>query len=250
MSQAKSYFDKHADHPSYAQDPEYYEPIIRNLKNFKPQKKLKILDLGCGSGSFLKGMIDSGINGNFFGSDISFTMLKTAKNNLAGKNVNLFVANLFNLPLKNQVKFDLINLDCVFHHLITKSRSGSFALSKKAIEKLVKMVSKNGSIFIEEVTYESYFIPTFTASIVFYAFKIINFLNLDFSKISNEIILGLEVNFFCKKQLEKFLSQYGRIYEIRHKTWKPRGLRKIFLLKKEGRIAYVLKPNKKNEPNY
>ena len=242
MSTAKSYFDKHAEHPSYNSSPDFYIPIIEYLKEFKSDGKFTILDFGCGSGTFIKGMMESGIDADFYGSDVSLTMISLAKNNLKDQKIGLFVADGFMLPINNETRFDLIHVDCVLHHIIGKTRRRSFNLASKMISTLINLLSKNGILVVREITYESYLFKNLTSWLVFYGLKFLNFSKLNLNWLNKEIVTGLEVNFFYEKQLEQMLNHYGNLHTIKNRSWKASGLRRLFLLKKEGRVSYVVKP--------
>ena len=73
----------------------------------------------------LKTLFNAGVNGHFFATDISFNMVQIARLNLIEYNVKLFVADGFNMPLKPNLKFDVIHVDSVLHHLIGKTRNAS-----------------------------------------------------------------------------------------------------------------------------
>jgi hypothetical protein len=122
----------------------------------------------------------------------------------------LFVADAFNIPLKPDLKFDVIHLDSVLHHLFGKTRGKSTDLIKRMIELMVSKLSDNGIIIVEWY-YLSYLIPQFTTFVVFYGLKLINWLNLDLNY-TKEIRPGLEVNFLHPKQLLKILGHYGFVY--------------------------------------
>ncbi|MGB7955022.1 MAG: class I SAM-dependent methyltransferase [Candidatus Nitrosopolaris sp.] len=78
MIEAKSYFDLHAGHHAYHKDPEVYTSLIHHLKKLKlvSKEKIRILDLGCGDGSFINSMIGYGINADFVGLDVSSSMIQ------------------------------------------------------------------------------------------------------------------------------------------------------------------------------
>jgi hypothetical protein len=177
---------------------------------------------------------------NYFASDLSFRMITLGKKNLIDCNVELFVADAFNIPLKPNLKFDVIHLDSVLHHLIGKTRGKSTDLVKRMIELLVSKLSDNGIIIVEEWYYVSYLLPQFTSFVVFYGLKVINWLNLDFSY-TKEIRPGLEVNFLHPNQLLKILGRYGFSYLLNKAPVEIPATYKLFLLKEKGHMTYVLK---------
>jgi methylase of polypeptide subunit release factors len=185
-------------------------------------------------------MILSGVNADFTGSDISPMMINSAKKNLEGQRVDLFVADGFRLPLKPEIKFDLIHIDSVLHHLIAKTRPKSLCLANQFLNILANFLSSNGILIVEEMYYDSYLIPYVTSSIVFYSLKLLNFVNLDISKLKNDVKLGLEVNFFYDKQLRRILERYGVVHVIRKIPSKLSKLQRILLLEERGIISYMI----------
>jgi SAM-dependent methyltransferase len=241
MSKIKSYFDNHAHHHAYHKDPSFYLSIISNIQKIKPNGSIKMLDVGCGDGSFIKSIIMTGIDAVFIGTDISHNMINIAKNNLDYKGVELFEADGFKLPIKSETKFDLIHIDSVLHHLIGNTRSRSIFLVNLMLKLLIDRLSENGVLVIEEMHYVSYIFPNITSSVIFYGLKLLNFLHLDISRIINEFQPGLEVNFLYDKEIEKLLESYGNVRLIKKELWKkiPK-LYKVFLLKEAGHISYML----------
>lgn len=241
MSGTKSYFESHSHHRPYIKDPTFYESIFDKIEKIKVKDQIKVLDLGCGDGSFIKGLIATGIKGIFVGIDVSDSMIKQAKDNLSEfQNEHLFVADGFNLPFSDNVKFDLIHLDSVLHHLIGRTRTQSVTLVKKMLNLLMELLTEDGVLIIEEMYYISYLIPHFTSCLVFYGLKLINSVHLDLSKMRDEFQPGLEVNFFSQRQLETLLEEYGNVRLIRKYPWRQiPTLYKAFLLKEGGHISYM-----------
>ncbi len=241
---AKSYFDMHSHHSAYHKGPNFYVPLIDHLKlRFIPDNKLRILDIGCGDGSFIKNMIEAGINAEFIGSDISSSMINIAKEKLNGQSgVELFVADGFELPLIAETKFDLIHIDSVLHHLVGKTRSKSQYLANQLLDVLTKRLSENGILVVEEMYYISYLIPQITSSLIFYGLKILDTLHLDLSRIIKKYQPGLEVNFFYDKQIERMLREYGDpVVLIKKDPDTVPRLYRFLLLKEFGHISYSVR---------
>jgi SAM-dependent methyltransferase len=237
MSEVKSYFDMHAHHSAYHRDPKEYFPMLEKIRTRFANTRLKILDVGCGDGSFMKAMILGGVKADYFGSDISSSMIKMAKQMLNGNDFQLFAADGFHMPINQKFKFDLIHIDSVLHHLISKTPRMSRKLARKMVSLLCSMLSENGILLVEEWYYESYVIPSISSSIIFYSLKLMNFLKLDLGKIRSDVIPGLEVNFFYISQLQKILDEYGTVSILTKDPGKFSTLLRIILTRDYGHVS-------------
>jgi SAM-dependent methyltransferase len=249
LAEVKSYFDRHTHDDAYHKGPDFYFSLIEHLKKqFNLDEKIKILDVGCGDGNFIKDMISSNISADFIGMDISLKMINIAKDSITHHRVELINADGFNIPLKSDHKFDLIHIDCVLHHLIGKTRSDSIRLSDQILRELTNRLSENGILIVEEWIYVSYFIPQLTSTIIFYGLKLLNFLHLDITKIVNEIKPGLEVNFLHGKEIENLLKRNGTAIFIEKRM--PHGaipkLYRCFLLKDLEYISFIARAQSVN----
>jgi SAM-dependent methyltransferase len=212
---------------------------MNDIQRRKPDSRIKILDIGCGDGSFIKNVLTAGIDADMIGFDISINMLKMAKNNL-DCHVQLFAADGFTMPLQPEAKFDLIHIDSVLHHLVGKTRTESSHLIDLFCKQIMDRLSKNGSLLVEEVYYDSHLFPQITSCMIFYGLKLLNFLRLDVNKIVVELLPGLEVNFLHRKQLEELFKQYGTIQLVKQTPWPVPRLYRFLLLKDLGHISYTI----------
>jgi SAM-dependent methyltransferase len=244
MTSSKSYFDAHAHVHDYHKDPDFYRPLVAYLQNMVPP--IRLLDLGCGDGSFIKSIIKEGIRGNFVGIDISNSMMQTARNQLQGCNVNLILADGFNLPLMPHYQFEFIHLDSILHHLVGKTQSSSKKLANDMLTILLAKLSEEGVMMVEEMFYESNIFPGFTSSIIFYGLKLINFLKLDLSRLASTIIPGLEVRFYSERELESILGQYGEVKTIKRTRLRTSKLQRLFLQKEYGHVSLIVRRKTKS----
>ncbi len=106
-----------------------------NIKN-----NSNVLDVGCGTGNFLKILEDSNKNLNLYGIDISEKMLKIAKNKL--KNTKLFINQAEKINSKE--KFDYIFTTDAFHHLSNR---------EMFVKKSYKALKKQGTIIIADLSF-------------------------------------------------------------------------------------------------
>lgn len=236
----KSFFEVHAH--DYLMTPEFYSSMVRKISAEIPNKtNLKLLDVGCGSGNFIKSLNESGIQADFIATDLSFQMINIAKKNLQSDDVGLVVADAFNMPLKCDNRFDIIHIAFLLHHLIAETRAKSMALIVRLIGLLIDKLANNGVLLIEEVYYNSFIIPSFTASFIFYLLKLLRIFRMDLSGISTKLKTGLEVNFLNEKLVEDILSKFGTLRLIDRNPWKVPKSYAVFLLRDFGNITYMIK---------
>jgi SAM-dependent methyltransferase len=240
----RTYFEKHVHYSAYNKDPQYYLPLVEGIKKRRSERRIRVLDLGCGDGSFISGMIKAGVSADYIATDLSFNMTKMANEKLADRAVDLFVADGFRIPLKYDTQFDLIHIDSVLHHIIRGTRKSSSKLAKKLLDILAQRLAQDGIMIVEEMYFDSYLVPFITSSIVFYTLKVLNFINLDISKIKEDVKLGLEVNFFHDEQLRKMLKRYGAVHVFNRTPSKLSTLQKVCLLKDRGHISYMVTSDK------
>jgi SAM-dependent methyltransferase len=236
----KSFFETHAH--EYLMTTEFYSSLVEKIRLEIPNKAdLRLLDVGCGSGNFIKSLGESDIRADIVATDLSFQMINIARKNLLSSDIDLLVADAFKMPLKHGAKFDIIHVAFLLHHLIAKTRGKSVSLMNRLIGLLVDKLTDDGVLLIEEVYYNSYIIPNFTASLIFHTLKLLKISRIDLSGINAKVKAGLEVNFLNEKLLEKTLSRFGTLHLLDRNPWKVPKIYNIFLLKDFGNITFTLK---------
>ena len=73
---------------------------------------------------------------------------------------------------------------------------------------LVQRLTKDGSLILVEVYYNSFLIPSITSAIIFYGLKFFSHFDIYLSKIIKEFPPGLDIDFLYDKELVKFLDKY------------------------------------------
>ncbi len=151
-------FDKYADNydEGHAKavvlsgfTPEYFheyklKEVLRYLKvNGLANKKLKLLDFGCGIGKSAAYIKKHLPNVEIYGVDVSKEEIRVAKKNSKKlKNVNFAHFDGTNIPFKE--KFDIVFVANVFHH-IKRSKH------EKVIKNIYAKLVENGHLFIFEL---------------------------------------------------------------------------------------------------
>lgn len=241
MSDVKTYFEQNAHNHAYHNDPDVYKYIVTLMDNLRnANTKIKVLDIGCGDGAFIKSLINSSINAEYTATDISLKMINFAKENLNNNDIFLMVSDAFDIPISKNYKFDLIHIDSVLHHLIGKNRAESKRLADKLLNRLNGHLTKDGKIIVEEVYYDSYFLEEFTSICIFYGLKMLNRTRIDINKLMAEFHKGLEVRFFSQRELMNLLRNHGNPVVVKDKSWKIPKLYKLFFLKRTGHVTYLV----------
>src|SRR4030042_540779 len=72
---------------------------------------------------------------------------------------DLTQGSVLDLPVR-EGRFDLVFMEEVLHHLVSRSRADSKKLAKRAIGNIKRMVRPGGAFILREEYYESWLIPT------------------------------------------------------------------------------------------
>ena len=179
--------------------PFYRTHLNQILKELRPERGRRYLDLGCGTGNFL-GTI-KGTKALFVGVDFSAEMLKRAKR----KAKNLVMADLHHLPFKNSCIDGVVNLN-VFYQLDRP---------KVFIKEVHRILKSGGKVIIstpKPAKTPFRFIPMLIKTVITSP-KIFTKLGKlremsDYNKIEQKIIDLKSDSFYQKGELEKMLKSF------------------------------------------
>lgn len=112
-----------------------FEPMNRGLRflglrMFKPRDSMKVLDVGCGTGTHLEIYKKSGCE--LYGIDTSPSMLEIARNRL-GEDAHLHLDDATHMPFEDQT-FDLVLSMLVLHEMNQGTRLSTIAEMKRVLK--------------------------------------------------------------------------------------------------------------------
>ena len=182
-------YDKFLNFTTFGRINNWQRELIKRI----PQVE-NILDIGTGTGEIVKKLKETHQNSNIIGLDVSFNMLKKAKEKV--KNCFFIKASAYSLPFKNN-SLDAVLSSLVFRHLD----------NEKALEEFDRVLKKRGFIGILDITKPNKFIykPIFFFSNVI--FRPIG--EIIFSKEEYDYFMESIENSKTEKELEELFNKYG-----------------------------------------
>jgi len=103
---------------------------ILGLRMVEPMESIKVLDVGCGTGTFLELFQKSG--SELYGIDTSPSMLEIARGRL-GEQASLHLDDATNMPFEDQ-NFDLVLSMLVLHEMDQDTRLSTIAEMKRVLK--------------------------------------------------------------------------------------------------------------------
>jgi 2-polyprenyl-3-methyl-5-hydroxy-6-metoxy-1,4-benzoquinol methylase len=192
----------------------------------------KLMDVGGGCGIFSSGVLD-----RFPSMDITLVDPSEKLLAKADKRVHKVNGTLPN-SLNVNGKFDYIHMHSVIHHLVGDSIKDSKNILKDSLLALRELLTDGGYLFLVDIFYDSYVLPSLTRTAIFYMLKAQKQLGI---KIPHRAFLeGLEVCFYTRDELRSILEDSG--YEIiayREYPYRDSITRKALLLKGWGDMLYI-----------
>ena len=204
-------------------------------KEYKNKQHFKLLDVGGGSGKFVKLVLKHFPN-------VACTVLDPSKKLLEKihdpkiKKIEGKIPNDF----KISSKYNIVHIKEVLHHITGNSVSESEKLIKESLNLIENSLTDDGLLMIHELFYEGFIFSKLPSYLIFYTLKTQNKFKINLP--IEEFLLGLNVYFYTRNDLHKIISDCG--FEIKYvyvedfsNTWK----KKLLLLKDWGRILIICK---------
>lgn len=141
--QVKEFFDQESD--TYQKGLKEGTEEKFSFINEHASKGANLLDIGCGSGVFVKGVYDHTSIEEVIGIDISPEMLSDATANT----VDYLVANARMLPFKDS-SFDFVHADTVIHHIVGDTREESKQYAEQLLSDINRILTEDGYLLITE----------------------------------------------------------------------------------------------------
>lgn len=122
----------------YSLGPTRREVLKIILPLLKENNKLRILDIGCGTGQLVNEISKSYEDVNYLGIDVASNMISEAKsNNIKNKNIKFKTCGIEKFNIKD--KFDIIICTHAFPYFPNK---------EEILKKMYKMCNKNANVII------------------------------------------------------------------------------------------------------
>ncbi|MFQ5952794.1 MAG: class I SAM-dependent methyltransferase [Candidatus Omnitrophota bacterium] len=115
-----------------------HDMFLSQIKSHPEIDKLRVLDVGCGTGKFISSLLDQSGGIKLDGVDISPDMIKVASSKFEKDNVNFKVGDVENLPYENSM-FDIVTCCHSFHH---------YPDQRKAVSEMYRVLKKTGKLMI------------------------------------------------------------------------------------------------------
>ncbi|WP_298667555.1 methyltransferase domain-containing protein [uncultured Methanofollis sp.] len=228
------FFDTHSERYSYANPLKHDVFFVDFMK--KNGSGHSLLDIGGGGGAFAK------YCKSIF-PDADICVVDPSKELLQKQNAHGIKRVVGSLPDDINVAsaYHYIAMKVVLHHVVGTSIRESKDLVKKSILAAKSKLDDGGYVFIREIYYESYLIPTFTRTIIFYLLRLQNRLKLKIPH--DDFISGLEVCFYTRDEIESMIRECNlEIVESLHDEYDPGAGGRVMLLKRRGTASYILRP--------
>lgn len=234
MVDSGEFFDTYSARYSYANPLKHDVFFVNFIK--KNGQTHSILDIGGGGGAFAK------YCRSVF-PDADICIVDPSRELLQKHNVHGIKRVVGSLPddLNVDSAYHYIAMKVVLHHVVGSSIRESKELVKRSIMAAKSKLDDGGYVFIREIYYESYLIPTLTRTMIFYLLRLQN--KLKFKIPHDDFLYGLEVCFYTREEIESLIKECDlEIVEHLNDEVCPGLGGRAMLLKKRGTTSYILRP--------
>jgi SAM-dependent methyltransferase len=195
------------------------------------------LDIGSGTGVFLKYMSRWHAAHNIVGVDVSEGMLAQSLLDKPSQ-ADLAQGSVLDLPIRRGC-FDLVFMEEVLHHLVSRSRADSKQLAKRAIRNVKRMIRPGGAFILREEYYESWLIPTLSSTLIMLLLSLFNAFGVRLPH--KEAHMGLNVSFYTRDEIRAMVEEAGgRILEESDLKWTKTLGERTALVKNMGKMYFIV----------
>lgn len=173
------------------------------MRAFEPfaEKRLKVLELGCGTGHLLAGLSAYYPLFDIHGLDVTPAMIGIARASRP-KSIEFMLGNCLRAPFKSE-SFDAVIMHNILHHLVTGDRQESSMLREAGLQELIRLVEPQGFIVLHEVCVST----RWRSALIFYLSRVLARLHVSISILN--IHTDIVANFFSLDELEHSLATLG-----------------------------------------
>ncbi len=121
----------------------YFKVFDKYIKTYsKKNKKIKILDAGCGNGRLVEYLNTTGIEYDYLGIDNSKHQIESARKNYKNKpNIKFEFGNILDIKNKKD-EFDFVFCIAVFHHMPSRETR------EKVVKEFYRVLKNEGYLFM------------------------------------------------------------------------------------------------------
>jgi len=236
-SDTATFFNKNVNFYSKL-SPQYFDYYFLNSIKTLQDQNLNLLDIGGGSGTFVKLIANHCPNISLTVLDPSEKMLSqiddTRINTVKGK-----IPDQVDQVLLDS-KFHLIHVKEVFHHVTGSSIRSSKELLRESLCTIKEYLTDDGLVLIHELFYESYLIPTLSRNLIFYSLALQSKLRIKIP--ARQFLMDLRVCFYTRSEFRSMLGECGfEIVDYYEANWANDINKKILFLKNWGVMLFIVK---------
>lgn len=191
-----------------------------------------LLDIGGGTGTFAKAVLNSC-------PCARVTIIEPSSKTLdqiQDPRIETFLGILPDVVLPDRYRY--VALMEVLHHLTGDTIGKSKDLFRKSLLSIRNQLDDESYFFLSELYYEGFICERLPRTLIFYVLKIQN--KLGFKIPVSDFLLGLNICFYTRKELQDLLDEAGfKICDTHTEPYLNTIKKHLLLLKNWGRINYI-----------